>query len=197
MSTTNQHISYFYNRIAPVYQLIDFFLKAQKTDLRKQLTHLPQGNLLDIGTGTGKFLGSFEKHQITAIDISRKMLQRAKQDHKNIHFQLMDGEQLQFENNSFDYVIICHVLSVTSEPDRMIREVKRVLKPGGKLFILNHNTPENFLGYIDKMFATISPYFHFKSHFKVKELKSLEALQLNKENSMGLFDYTKLFEYQK
>ena len=55
----------------------------------------------------------------------------------------MDGENLQFPDCYFDYVVLSHVITVVDDPEKLLEETYRVLKPNGKIFILNHFTPKN------------------------------------------------------
>lgn len=199
MPKTNLSIRFFYNRIAPVYKLIDVFLKKRKIHLVREISKEPKGVLLDIGIGSGTHLSFYRNHDVHGIDLSENMLDIAylKENHTSIQLQQMDGELLSFNNNSFDYILISHVLSVTSNPEQMIAEAKRVLKEKGKLYILNHNTPNNFLRHLDKYFQFIAKRFHFSSYFKIKDIKSLQQLQLINERALDQFAYTKLFVYQK
>lgn len=199
MQQSNHQIRFFYNRIAPIYWLIDFFLKKKKVKLIAKINSEEKGDLLDIGVGLGTHIPYFKHHNIQAIDLSEKMLLKAKQkkQYTPVKFQQMDGEQLEFPDNSFDFVLISHVLSVTPNPNLMISEVKRVLKENGKLYILNHNTPNNLLKYGDQLFQFFSKYFHFSSYFRVKDVETLQQFELLKEAKLDPFAYTKLFVFQK
>jgi len=73
----------------------------------------------------------------------------------------MNGESLSFNAHSFDYIILSHIISVVDNPEKLLEETYRVLKPDGKIFILNHFTPNNWLKYVDRSFNSVSKYFHF------------------------------------
>src|SRR5690606_25197439 len=96
-----------------------------------------------------------------------------------------DGENLSFPEASFDYVVVCHVLAVTNRPDQLLSQVYKVLKPGGKLFILNHFTPDNWLRYMDKGFHPFSSYFHFRSLFYMNKIKGFGKFTLVKQQDLG------------
>jgi phosphatidylethanolamine/phosphatidyl-N-methylethanolamine N-methyltransferase len=78
-----------------------------------------------------------------------------------------------------------------------MREVYRVLKPGGKVFILNHFTPNNWLKYIDRSFGPLSKRLHFRSLFYTTDLSALHRFSLLKEVSFGALSYFKLLMYVK
>lgn len=188
----------FYNRFAVFYPLVDFFLRPQKVRLFHEINLLPDGNLLDIGVGNGAHLQRYAKHHITGIDSSSRMLQIARQRNRN-HVLLiqMDGEALLFEDKQFDYVVLSHVIAVVDNPERLVGEVFRVLKPNGKLFILNHFTPDNWLKYVDRTFGVISKMVHFKSVFRIHEIPAIDRFELLKEVRFGHLSYFKLLVYQK
>jgi len=188
----------FYNLFSFLYPIIDIFLKAQKRELFKNINGLREGKILEIGVGNGSHLSLYDKHEITAIDTSSKMLEIAgREKSKNVKLLEMSGEELLFANESFDYVILSHVISVVPDLDKMMNEVERVLKKGGKVFILNHFTPNNILKYADYGFSPFSKFFHFKSLFFVEEIESLQQFTLQEEKSLGYFSYYKLLTYEK
>jgi phosphatidylethanolamine/phosphatidyl-N-methylethanolamine N-methyltransferase len=188
----------FYNRFSFFYPLVDYFLKPQKRVLVSEINQLAHGHLLEIGVGNGTHLKFYNKHQIIGIDISSTMLKHAKkQKNEGIELMEMNGEQLLFEDQKFDYVVISHVIAVTENPEKLLNETFRVLKPDGKLFILNHFTPNNWLKYLDRSFQLISGLFHFKAVFKIENLQALKKFTLKKEVSLGKLSYFKLLIYQK
>ncbi|GGI52175.1 SAM-dependent methyltransferase [Mucilaginibacter galii] len=188
----------FYNNLSAFYPLIDVFLKSQKKVLVQEINAQQRGALLEIGVGNGAHLRAYKKHKITGIDISPGMLEVArKQNCADVELYQMDGKALAFKCNQFDYVVLSHVIAVVDDADQLMREVERVLKPKGKVFILNHFTPENWLKYIDYAFSIISRFFHFKSVFHIQDVNSLNKLSLIKEVGLGLGSYYKLLIFQK
>jgi phosphatidylethanolamine/phosphatidyl-N-methylethanolamine N-methyltransferase len=191
-------ISAFYNYISFIYPAIDYFLRGHKKALIEEVNTSFPGKLLEIGIGNGSHLPLYNAHQIIAIDISEAMLQKAKR-FKGEHTKLllMNGENLLFPEACFDYVVICHVLAVTKNPDQLLKQIYKVLKPGGKLFILNHFTPGNWLRYVDWVFQPLSSLFHFKSSFRLTDLKELQLFSLYKQTELGKSSYFKLLIFCK
>jgi phosphatidylethanolamine/phosphatidyl-N-methylethanolamine N-methyltransferase len=116
---------------------------------------------------------------------------------KNIQLLHMNGEDLLFPNEDFDYVVLSHVITVVNDPDRLLEEVYRVLKPNGKVFILNHFTPNNWLMYVDKIFENIAKLFFFKSVFNISNVRNIEKFNLLMEINAGLSSYFKILIYEK
>ena len=194
----SNHTHTFYNKFSFFYPCVDLFLRRQKKRLFQEVNSLPCGQLLDIGVGHGKHLQFYKKHQITGIDTSQAMLQTAlKYKKENLQLLHMDGEDLQFADATFDYVVLSHVMAVVAHPDKVLEESYRVLKPGGQVFILNHFTPNNGLKHIDSAFQRVGRLFHFRSLFYISNLKALHKFTLLKEINVGQLSYFKLLIYAK
>ncbi|AXY75354.1 class I SAM-dependent methyltransferase [Paraflavitalea soli] len=190
--------SAFYNRLSFLYPVINYFLKGQRKTLIKEVNSALPGRLLEIGIGNGSHIPLYAAHQIMGIDISEAMLNKAKRHAgKHIELQLMNGEALSFAEASFDYVVLSHVLAVTKDPDQLLGQVHKVLKPGGQLFILNHFTPDNWLRYVDWAFQPLSALFHFRSSFYQHQVKGLQQFTLLKQTELGACSYYKLLIFCK
>lgn len=95
-------------------------------------------HVLELACGTGQltFLLADKVYRWEATDFSEQMvLEARKRNHNNkIHFQTQDATNLQFEDESFDAVVIANALHIMPDPDVALKEIHRVLKPGGLLF---------------------------------------------------------------
>lgn len=107
--------------------------------------NIPAGaRLLEVGVGTGLSLESYpENTKVVGIDLARGMLDRAQgkiDEHGWTHIELheMNALELNFPEGHFDYVMAFHVLSVVPDHDRLMREMSRVCKAGGRIVIINH-----------------------------------------------------------
>lgn len=188
----------FYNTFSRLYPIIDVFLKPQKRILFEEINGLPSGELLEIGVGNGKHLSLYKTHKIIGIDTSKSMLNIARnQELEGVELLEMSGENLLFKDHSFDYIILSHVIAVVNNPNTLLEESYRVLKPNGKVYILNHFTPNNWLRYIDMSFQMISKLFHFKSFFRIDSLTSIQKFTLLKTVSVDKLSYFKLLIYSK
>lgn len=101
--------------------------------------------ILDIGCGSGAYLGHLSKYasEVIGIDVCGNHLREAKQNLKgeNIALALMSGEELALKEDSFAAVILIETLEHVSDDERVIKEISRVLKPGGRLIL---TTPNKF-----------------------------------------------------
>ena len=106
--------------------------------------------ILDIGTGPGFFpvILAEAGYHVDAVDYTEGMLEKAKENAgelcRNIHFQRMDAQKLEFEDNTFDVVISRNLTWNLEHPDVAYREWVRVLKAGGRLL----NFDANWYGYL-------------------------------------------------
>jgi phosphatidylethanolamine/phosphatidyl-N-methylethanolamine N-methyltransferase len=141
----NPHESKIYSDFAHLYEKIfsPFFEKRIHAVI-KSLRIPPGAKVLEVGIGTGLSMAAYPTHcEVTGVDLAADMLEKAqeKADENNWrHFRLleMDALNLTFPDNSFDYVMSFHVVSVVPDPVRMMREIHRVGKPGGSVVIINH-----------------------------------------------------------
>jgi ubiquinone/menaquinone biosynthesis C-methylase UbiE len=114
---------------------------------------LSSGRILDIGTGSGRIPINIarlcQEFDITAIDMSENMLAIAKKNStangtdNRIEFKVADAKQLPFQDNTFDMVISHVTLHHIPNPLSMLKEVNRVLKPGGGILIRDLKRPAN------------------------------------------------------
>ena len=102
-------------------------------------------NLLEIGCGAGIDLVRFARAgaNVTGIDLSKTAIDLAcknfEQSEQNANLRVMNGECMQFADNTFDVVYAHGVLQYTADTGKMIAEIHRVLKPGGAAIMMVYN----------------------------------------------------------
>ncbi|MBI5284626.1 MAG: class I SAM-dependent methyltransferase [Chloroflexi bacterium] len=135
-----------YNRAARFYDLHQAVAEQLIfRRLRSQLwTKAPAaGRILEVGVGTGVNISCYpDGARVTAIDISDQMLARAKHRAERLNaavdLALMDAQHLDFPDATFDAAVATCVFCSVPDPVAGLREAWRVLKPGGKLLLLDH-----------------------------------------------------------
>ena len=116
-------------------------LAAAQNWLKNQLH--AQDNVLEIGCGTGIFSAVIAERvqHLTATDMSEEMLAKTKlrlQKYSNIEVKLADGYQIANIESGFDVVFMGNVLHIVKEPEKILRECYRILKPGGRLLAIDY-----------------------------------------------------------
>ncbi len=133
-----------YTLLAPFY---DFFIarasKAARQKSLQQLSAKPGDQVLVSGIGSGldiPLLPSGPRYH--GIDITLAMLKHAQHYSRgDLNLYLGDVMQLPFPSQQFDHVIMHLILAVVPDPSQALKEAERVLKPGGRIFILDKFLP--------------------------------------------------------
>ena len=152
-----------YNRIAFFYNILEApmeWLRFRQWRNRLRTT-IAGPRALEVGVGTGKNLIYYPPDvDVTAIDFSPQMLSHAKKSAANlditVELKLMDVQNLDFPDNSFDTVFGTFVFCSVPDPQMGLRELRRVCIPDGRLLLLEHIRPQDvFTGYL---FDIINPF---------------------------------------
>lgn len=153
-----QQVAEMFDSISGKYDFLNHFLSLG-IDIRwrkkaiKQLVSLQPKRMLDIATGTGDFAIEALKlnpDKIIGVDISEGMLSVGKEKMKKrgyeeiIELQSGDSENLHFEDNNFDAVIVAFGVRNFENLEKGLSEMNRVLLPGGKAVILEFSKPTLF-----------------------------------------------------
>lgn len=113
---------------------------------RKEILSKARGKILEVGVGTGINLQYYDFSSIESldgVDLSGRMLEYARQKGfkslgKTVNFTVADVEKLPFSDDSFDTVVDTFSMCVYQDPYKAMSEMKRVLKTGGTLLLLEH-----------------------------------------------------------
>src|ERR1700727_1164795 len=135
-----------YRRWAGVYDTV-FGGVSSKGRLRAVAlaNRLPGTDVLEVGVGTGLALPHYKRDKrVTGIDLSKEMLRKARERTRAdalINVQAlheMDAEATSFEDNAFDIAVGMFVASVVPNPRRLLAEMRRLVRPGGDILLVNH-----------------------------------------------------------
>ncbi|MBI3137311.1 MAG: bifunctional demethylmenaquinone methyltransferase/2-methoxy-6-polyprenyl-1,4-benzoquinol methylase UbiE [Sphingobacteriales bacterium] len=154
--TKKEQVADMFDRIASRYDLMNRFLSA-RIDVRwrkKAIKLLKKDNpqqLLDVATGTADMAlmayALLKPAQITGIDISEGMLELGRKKiekeglTEHIRLQMGDAETIKFTDNTFDAVMVAFGVRNFENLEKGLSEIKRVLKPGGRLIVLEFSKP--------------------------------------------------------
>ena len=138
-------IQHRYDRQAALYDLreapMELFVGRWRRRLWRQIP--PGSRVLEVGVGTGKNMRHYPPGaSVTAVDFSPKMLaravRRARRLRIDVELALMDAQAMAFRDGAFDVIVATCVFCSVPDPLRGLREVARVLRPDGRVLLLEH-----------------------------------------------------------
>ena len=190
-----------FNRIAFRYDFLNHFLSLgiDKIWRKRAIAAIPRQRpllVLDVATGTGDLaLDALEKEgiQIIGVDISPGMLKIADQKikirgvKKLFRVEIGDSEELKFESDHFDVVMVAFGVRNFENLEKGLKEILRVLKPGGKIIVLEFSKPTAapFKQVYNFYFEHILPAFGKKISKDAKAYEYLQKSVLNFPDGTG------------
>jgi ubiquinone/menaquinone biosynthesis C-methylase UbiE len=133
-----------WEKAAPTYdRQMEWFERTQLEDGREWVASRAHGRVLEVAVGTGLNLPSYpDDAVITGVDVSPAMLDqaraRARRLGRDVDLVVGDAQALPFDDASFDTVVCALGLCSFADPKGAIAEMKRVLRPGGHLILIDH-----------------------------------------------------------
>jgi phosphatidylethanolamine/phosphatidyl-N-methylethanolamine N-methyltransferase len=187
-----------YRRWAPVY---DYTFGAVSTAGRRhavQIINGSKGKVLEVGVGTGLSLPDYKPHlEITGIDLAPEMLDKARERIKSAGLtnvtglHEMDASDLKFPDATFDTTVGMYLITVVPEPEKVMRELARVTKPGGEVMLVNHFSQEDGVrGWVERRMAPFADLVGWHSVFDVSRVMVCPELKLMDRKAlrpMGIF----------
>jgi phosphatidylethanolamine/phosphatidyl-N-methylethanolamine N-methyltransferase len=188
MAEIEAHESKLYSEFAPLYDKI--FGKIFYSRLERVIEELdipPGAEVLELGAGTGTSFPAYPSHcEVTGIDLAPDMLARAQRkirDNGWTHLKVleMNALDLEFPDDTFDYVMAFHVVTVVPDPVRMIAEAQRVCKPGGNIVIVNHFTSDfPLLGSLTEALDPLTRWLGWRTNVRLKPFIETTSLTVEK-----------------
>lgn len=150
MAIRVEHAERIYSTYSGFYDLLfDRLLQPGRERAVEALDVQPGDRILEIGVGTGLSLPLYPREcHITGIDVSPGMIEQAGRRARdmrmrNVSLLKMEAEHMSFPDASFDSVLASYVMSTVADPVRVLHEVHRVCRVGGRIIILNHLRSRN------------------------------------------------------
>jgi phosphatidylethanolamine/phosphatidyl-N-methylethanolamine N-methyltransferase len=167
----NQFVERVYEKLANVYDLVfGPTLHPGRLVAMERMGIRANDRVLEVGVGTGINTSLYPTNcHVTGIDLSSSMLEKARErvqreGIRNVRLIEMDAGALTFADDSFDIVYAPYLVSVVPDPVKVVREMRRVCKPGGKIIVLNHFRSANpILSRIERAISPFTVHIGFKS----------------------------------
>jgi phosphatidylethanolamine/phosphatidyl-N-methylethanolamine N-methyltransferase len=157
---------------------------------RQAFKYLASGadqKVLEIGVGPGSTLEFYPpRTELVGIDISAPMIAKAQEKAEKLNsgstfkFHVMDAAQLKFPDNSFDAIMSAYVITTVQDPHRVCREILRVVKPGGRIIVVNHTRGQKG-GYWDRLEDLLAPVF-----VRIGFTTDLDVIQVMKDSGIAV-----------
>ncbi len=137
-----------------------------------------EGSVLDLGCGDGRLTGELHGGRVVGADVSRVALDRARTRLRDRDVELVEltpGAVMPFPDETFDLVLMAETIEHVVDPESLLWEVRRVLRPGGELAV---TTPAHGRGIglsllvrgFERTFDPLSPHVRFFSADSLREL---------------------------
>ena len=167
-----------YELWAPAYDFIfDWIFAPGREAAIEHLDLSRQHSVLEVGIGTGLNLPLYPATcRLTGIDLSQDMLDKAVERVQtlampDVTLKVMDATSMDFGDNEFDRAIATYTISAAPDPVAVLREMRRVVKPGGTIVILNHFRSERRLtGSLEDLVAPVCTRLGWKSNLAMGPL---------------------------
>ena len=152
-----------YDLASYIYEPINTLLEKPTgiRKVRRELIRRAKGRVIELGVGTGLNLPFYrEDLEVIGVDVSEGMLKKAgkKKSPARVKLVKADARSLPFPDKSFDTAVSTFFLCVVPEKEKVLGEVRRVLKPDGLLLVMECSPPRNriFRGFLRGLSALTS-----------------------------------------
>jgi phosphatidylethanolamine/phosphatidyl-N-methylethanolamine N-methyltransferase len=178
MAIDRDQIERVYSSYAGVYdRVFGRVFQDSREAVVRNLKVEPGERVLEVGVGTGLCLPLYAPNcEITAIDLSEAMLEKAAarvKEHAltNVKLMKMDAGEMDFPDSSFDTVIAAYVVTAVPDYRKLMKEMIRVSRVGGRLILLNHFTQEHpIVAAVEKAISPICVKIGFRTDLSVDEV---------------------------
>jgi phosphatidylethanolamine/phosphatidyl-N-methylethanolamine N-methyltransferase len=191
-----------YKIYAPAYDLVfDWIFHPGREAAIRALSIEPGHHVLEVGIGTGLNLPIYPPRcRLTGIDLSEEMLRKAHEKVAelgltNVSLRAMDATVMDFDDNGFDSSVATYTISAVPDPVSVLREMRRVVKPGGSIVVLNHfRSDRRVVGRIEDLVAPVCTRLGWKSNLPLEPLLKRVGLTPEFSTKVNLFNGWRLIK---
>jgi phosphatidylethanolamine/phosphatidyl-N-methylethanolamine N-methyltransferase len=185
-----------YKFYAPAYDFVFDWIFHPGREAAIRLLDANRGHhILEVGIGTGLNLPLYPTHcAITGIDLSEEMLGKAAEKVVelglcNVTLKAMDATVMDFRDNGFDAALATYTISAVPDPVAVLSEMRRVVKPGGNLVLLNHfRSHKRFVSRLEDLVAPVCTRLGWKSNLPLEPLLKQVGLTPEVSTKVNLFN---------
>jgi phosphatidylethanolamine/phosphatidyl-N-methylethanolamine N-methyltransferase len=191
-----------YKFYAPAYDFVfDWIFHPGREQAMRLLDVKRNDHVLEVGIGTGLNLPLYPTHcHITGIDLSEEMLEKA-QDKVielgliGVTLKVMDATVMDFGESEFDSAVATYTISAVPDPVGVLREMRRVVKPGGSIVLLNHFRSERrVVGRLEDLVSPVCTRLGWKSNLPFEPLLKQVGLIPDISTKVNLFNGWRLIK---
>ena len=191
-----------YKLYAPAYDFIfEWIFNPGREAAIGHLGIVRGDQVLEVGIGTGLNLPLYPPNcRIVGIDLSEEMLEKAQEkvvelELNNVALKAMDATVMDFGDDEFDSAVATYTISAVPDPVGVLREMRRVVKPGGNIVILNHfRSQRPVVGRFEDLVAPVCTRLGWKSNLPLEPLLRQVALTPETSAKVNLFNGWRLIK---
>jgi phosphatidylethanolamine/phosphatidyl-N-methylethanolamine N-methyltransferase len=191
-----------YKIYAPAYDFVFDWIFRPGRDAAIRLLDIQRGDqILEVGIGTGLNVPFYPPHcRIVGIDLSEEMLRKAQEKVTelvlgNVTLKAMDATVMDFGDDEFDSAVATYTISAVPDPVGVLREMRRVVKPGGNIVLLNHfRSQRPVVGRLEDLVAPVCTRLGWKSNLPLEPLLQQVDLIPEISTKVNLFNGWRLIK---
>lgn len=164
----------------------------------------PEHRVLEVGVGTGISLDAYPAYvKVVGIDPSADMLAQAVakiRENGWSHVEVRQGDalNLDFPDASFDWVTTFHVMTVVPDPVRMMKEMVRVCKPGGRIVAVTHLASDNPLLFLcDSLVNPVTKLLGWTTRLRARDVLAGQNITVERQERLSAFSIHTLIVARK
>jgi phosphatidylethanolamine/phosphatidyl-N-methylethanolamine N-methyltransferase len=176
------------------------FQEGRESAIRN-LNVQPNEQILEVGVGTGIALPIYPRHcRIVGIDLSEGMLAKAKEraetyELSHVQLQRMDAGAMEFDDDSFDTVVAAYVVTAVPDYRKVVNEMIRVCRPGGRIIMLNHFSNGNkVIAAVEKVLSPLTKHLGWRTDLSLNTVLEGTSLHVARKQKVNPLRFWALVE---